>query len=388
MIKGQPTKHVGIYKLPTGEWLVRKQVKDPATGKYRDTSRKLPAEMPIEEALSEQAKLGTSLSRTAPAAGGKRFLEYALETIEHRKDTGRIESPATDEKYGIFLQKHLVRWHDFYLSQITRDEVKKWHGTLGKLVRDKKYTPSSVNSIWSFFRSIVVDASADYNLPDPTLRLGLIVNSGHKIYTLAEPNSLRPEELPAFFRAAWKYERDHYAMLALGLLTGRRPSELRPLRHRGRNTDLNWETGELQIRRSQTIGEALEFTKTKKDVGAWLPTSLLDILRRHVGDLCGHRAESDLLFPGFTGTAPYVCKWVLRKPLANICEKAGIKKHITPRFMRRTYNDLCRKAKVSDTVARAMSGHATVEMREWYSTLGDNEGRQALSRMVTVAGIS
>jgi hypothetical protein len=50
-------------------------------------------------------------------------------------------------------------------------------------------------------------------------------------------------------------------------------------------------------------------------------------------------------------------------------EKAGIKKRLTARFMRRTFQDLGRQARVHDFVVRAISGHATSAMQERYSSV-------------------
>jgi integrase len=253
-------------------------------------------------------------------------------------------------------------------------------------VKAGKYSPNTVNYWWAFFKMVMREACIEFDLKDPTRGFPNITNGGYRVYTLEEPNSLTIEELPGFFDMARKHERTHYAMLALGVLTGRRPCELRPLRWRGKDPDLNWETGALVIRRSQTLGEPMESTKQKREVGAWLSPQMMEILRRHVVEIRGFRKSSDLLFPGFR--SEYLSPVALQKPIRHICRLAGIKKRITPTgAMRRTYQDLCRQASVSDTVQRAMSGHATIEMKEWYSTLGEVEGRTALVRMASIAGI-
>jgi hypothetical protein len=50
---------------------------------------------------------------------------------------------------------------------------------------------------------------------------------------------------------------------------------------------------------------------------------------------------------------------VLAKPIVAIADAAKIEKHLSPYFMRRTFQDLCRAAQVHDFVARSISGHAT-----------------------------
>ena len=74
-----------------------------------------------------------------------------------------------------------------------------------------------------------------------------------------------------------------FAMVALGFATGLRPSTLRPLRRGGPTPDINWETGVLQVRRSNTIGEeVMETTKTKRHQTIALPPELIDMLKWHV----------------------------------------------------------------------------------------------------------
>lgn len=47
----------------------------------------------------------------------------------------------------------------------------------------------------------------------------------------------------------------HFAMFFFMLVTGLRPSSVRPLRRRGAECDVDWKNGRLRVRRSHTIGE-------------------------------------------------------------------------------------------------------------------------------------
>ena len=67
-------------------------------------------------------------------------------------------------------------------------------------------------------------------------------------------------------------------------------------------------------------------------------------------------------------------------------EAAKITKHLSPYFMRRTFQDLCRAASVHDFVARSISGHATVEMQQHYSSVNGNEVRDGLAKVISLAG--
>jgi integrase len=66
---------------------------------------------------------------------------------------------------------------------------------------------------------------------------------------------------------------------------------------------------------------------------------------------------------------------------------------ITERFtvhgLRRTFNDLSRRAGVDAVVTRSLTGHVTEKMREHYSTVGLDEKRAAVAnvhRLVARAG--
>ena len=77
---------------------------------------------------------------------------------------------------------------------------------------------------------------------------------------------------------------------------------------------------------------------------------------------------------------------MLTKPIVAIAEKAEITKHLSPYFMRRTFQDLCRAAQVHDFVARSISGHATVEMQQRYSSVNGAEVRDGLAKVISLAG--
>jgi hypothetical protein len=71
----------------------------------------------------------------------------------------------------------------------------------------------------------------------------------------------------------------------------------------------------------------------------------------------GPMRESDLLFPSDTGG--YCASSCLAKPFDEVAKVIKLGKHLPPRAMRRSFQDLARAASVSDVVTRAISGHAT-----------------------------
>lgn len=93
---------------------------------------------------------------------------------------------------------------------------------------------------------------------------------------------------------------------------------------------------------------------------------------------------SDLLFPtedgGFRSTT---CLW---KPFEVVAKAIGLTKSITPRAMRRTFNDLSRQAGTIGLVTRAITGHETEEMQDQYSTVSPAEKRAAIARVIGLMG--
>jgi hypothetical protein len=103
--------------------------------------------------------------------------------------------------------------------------------------------------------------------------------------------------------------------------------------------------------------------------------------------------HSELLFPSEKGG--FRTHSVLDKPFQQVREAinerhekdpvkhpVSISYRVTPRAMRRTFQDLARAAEVKDLVARSISGHATEKMQHRYSTVSPEEQRNAVARLV------
>ncbi len=181
----------------------------------------------------------------------------------------------------------------------------------------------------------------------------------------------------------------HFAMTALAIVTGLRPSSLRPLRRSGPSADIKWDAKKLLVRRSHTRSErVMERTKVKGlRQTIHLPDDLVEILRWHVDTQLEtpEQKESDLLFPSVDGT--FRTPSVLNKPFALVAAEIGLEKKFTQRGCRRTFNDLARDAAVAGIVTRSISGHLTEAMQEHYSTVAPNEQREALARVFDLAGV-
>ncbi len=161
---------------------------------------------------------------------------------------------------------------------------------------------------------------------------------------------------------------------------------MRPLRRRGASADVLWDKGVVLARRSQTRGdEVREATKNSTRFRVTLPSDVMAILRWHVGRLpAGPMQGSDLLFPSDTGG--FRSPTVLDKPFKDICKHLSLGKRVTPKAMRRTFQDLARVAAVDGLVQRSICGHLSEEMTERYSSVAQAEVEAALGKVVSLAG--
>lgn len=378
----------GVWRRKEGGFVVRGRAVDPA-GRTRELVRPVEATSPDEARAMLRAEL-ERLRHPTPTETPKpktRFDAYATSLLARRVDDGTIRSAATRQKWGNVLEKHLYPVFGARpIEDLRRAEVLAWRDEVARKIKSGDYAPTTAND-WLALLRVVVGAYVDeYELGrDPTKGVADFDLSTHATYTDEEPNSLTPAEARRFLAAMCRAFPQHYAMTALGFATGLRPSSLRPLRRTGKEPDLDLTAGVLRIRRSQTLGdEVMRKTKTGLRQKLSLPAELVDVLRWHVARLPpGKQADSELLFPSVKGS--YRARSVLDKPFAAVAKAIALTKRLTPRGMRRTFQDLARAANVTDLVTRSISGHATEEMQQHYSTVPGEEQRGALAAVVSLA---
>jgi hypothetical protein len=138
--------------------------------------------------------------------------------------------------------------------------------------------------------------------------------------------------------------------------------------------------------RSQTCGdEVKEVTKNGTRFRLTLPPDLMTVLRWHVDKLpAGPMKDSELLFPSETGG--FRSQTLLGKPFDDVCRHLKLRKRVTPKGMRRTFQDLARQVGVEGLVQRTICGHLTEEMTERYSSVAQAEVQSALGKVVSLAG--
>ncbi len=379
----------GVWRKKEGGFVVRGKVTDPRTGKQHQVLKALDAATPLDARAwleAEQLRLreGTQV-RTLPT-----FSVYAISLGERKARDGSMKSAASRINFASILERHLLpTFGRLRVDEIRRADVLAWRGEVAKLLVEgkRKYSPNTINGWFAVLRSTLNAAVHEFELErNPVAGIEPFDVSEHPTYTHEEPNALEPAEGPAFLVKMRDLCPQHFAMVVLGFATGLRPSSLRPLRRSGPNADILWEEGVLLVRRSHTRkGEVMNTTKNKRRQRIALPPELIAILRQHVGELpSGPMRESELLFPngagGFRGPS------VLIQPFRLVRKALGITKRLTPRAMRRSFQDFARAVEIRDVVTRSISGHLTTEMQEHYSTPAETEQRSGLARVIDLAG--
>jgi integrase len=332
--------------------------------------------------------------RTRASANERlRYSDYVESLLRRKLATGKLATPSSRRGCIDTQQLHLLpAFGDCYLDAIKRIDIEEWKAMqAGSLVSrhggaPTRISPHTVNQRLRVLLSTLRAAVGELDLAyDPTHAVEPLDTSSDETFTEEEPNSLTVDELRAFMSEARVMYPQHFAMLALGVATGRRPSELRPLRRSGATPDILWNDGVMLVRQSQTLGGVVTKTKTGRRLRIPLPDDLMTILAWHVEQLpAGVMRESQLLFPSTTGH--WRSPTCLDKPIRRIAKAAGIKKHLSAKFMRRTFQDLGRAADVHDLVVRAISGHTTSHMQAHYSSVAPTEVREGLAKVVALAG--
>jgi integrase len=395
----------GVYRRKEGGFLVRGRAVDPKTGSTRQVVRSLPDLAEPEEA---RLWLKTELESIRKAASRptnkqpERFATYAASLLKEKVEKRQICSSKTEEKWLITL-RHLFGLKDdkgtrdvgikglgdIFVDKLTRSDIEAWRDSWEPRVNDGTYAPTTVNEWIAVLRVITKKMRADFSLPvDPCADVEDVSTKGHRTYTFEQPNSLGVDELSTFFEMAWEKYPQHFAVILLGSVTGLRPSSLYALRRSGDNADVKWDQGLLLVRRSRGIkGRVMEMTKTNHDQVIKLPDFVMSVLRWHVDKQLTTRdmERSELLFPSEVGG--FRSNSALTKPFGVIAKSMDLKKQISPKAMRRSFQDAMREAQVANVVVRSISGHLTDRMQQRYSTAQGHEQEDAIARIVDLTRV-
>jgi integrase len=402
----------GVWRRRDGGFRIRGRVKCPKTGRMHEINRALPDVNRADKAYRVLQSEIDALRQRLVAHALPTFADYAATVFERKVRRGQAGEPrrgvivsgAGREKWAKVLTLRLIpAFGAMPIDEVRRGPVQHWLDGIpiakGRRLRSGAvfdavgYQGRTVNTWLRVLRTILREASREFEIPMP--HLDDLDLPEPPPYTEEAPNSLRPEDVPRFLAAMRAFYPQHYAMTLLGIVTGLRPSSMRPLRRRGPDADIKWDESLLLVRRSQTRGdEVMEATKTGQRQAIVLPLNLVEVLRWHVDHLPeGVMTESDLLVPARRSRAAgasaepagFRSRSCLDKPFADVARRIGLRYRVSPKAMRRTFQDLARAANVHDLVTRAISGHATATMQRHYSTVANAEVQTSLARVIDLA---
>ncbi len=388
----------GIWGLKDGGYFLRTRVLDPRSGKFIEYQRVL-RETTLGEAVRAKYLLRSDAQDLA--VGRKLpptlWSSYAASLFEAKVNEGKILSAKGREKWATTLRRLIPALGHLYVDEMRTAHLVAWRNEVARWMRDGmpsirkrdagknvrvKLASATANGWISIVKVICGTMAKHFDLDrDPSA--GLEYFPVPRTYTREQPNALTPAQASAFLGKMRTLHPQHYAMVFLGFAIGARPSTLRPLRRKGPTPDLIADEGVLLLRRSHSLGkEIMDQTKTKRDQEIPLPTLVLWVLREHTASLEGEMAESEYLFPSIKGGLR--SRSVLDKPFRDVVKALEWTIKITPKGMRRTFQDLARRAQVHDLVTRAISGHATERMQQHYSTAQRDEMLSAVDRVVSL----
>lgn len=370
MQQGKPTDVPGLYRVDETTWILRVSVqRDGLTTQKRRTFRGTKAEAVRALALL-QAEVETRA--VAPERSATRTLgDWTPLWLKSLAEKGNASDAFVVTRQQYLKTFILPKFGHRDPAGIRPSEIDDWKdGLLEFRTEDgNPYAKGTLETVFGTMRLLMRFVTVKAELPrNPMTDVKFDLNGAKK----APKSTLTSVEVAALLRAAGRETPDIRAMLVLGFATGLRFCELSAVEV----SDFDWERGTLEIKRSQVGGVVGEVKTAATARLIYLPPEVIDVVRTHLEWLkTNNRVWGDVVFPSAVGSYRYPS--VLQEPLRRCCEAAGIPKRLTSHCLRKTTNNLVRKA-AGDTVARAMVGHATPEMTLLYSEVDRQEALAAL----------
>lgn len=392
------TKLPNVWERKDGGHLVRKRVVEQTTGKMREVRKVLPdadeatAYKWLQDEVARVRRGGTAAPKQKT-----RFSDFSVSLLERKVAQREIRSAKSQENWGHVLTFLIDGVHqegkvsvrglgEFFVDQLQAHHIDGWREDLARRITANEMSPHTANSRIAILKVIMKTAKRELRLPNlATEDLRRFDTSEHDTFTEEEPNSLTLDEVPVFLARLRQLYPQHYAMTYAGIALGLRPSSLRPMRRSGSTPDVLWDENILLVRRSQTVGEeVMNTTKTKRKQRTHVPPELTKVLRWHIETqlTTPEMQASELLFPSVTGS--FRAPTVLNKPFAEVSTEIGLGKKFTQKGMRRTFQDLARGAGLREEVQKRICGHITDEMKDRYSTVGEQEQRHAIAKVLVL----
>jgi integrase len=180
--------------------------------------------------------------------------------------------------------------------------------------------------------------------------------------------SLRPDEIPGFLLAMWTQNRFVAVMETARLSVGMRFAEGSAMKR----ADVDWETGEFDVKRGQVEGRIGPPKADKARLAAY-PASILEMLKKHVAEMDELKwpGHEEWLFPsrplGRRGKLPIWSYPAVHRVLTIAKTKSGVYTANATHLIRHTTSTLM-KGRIEDSVMRGVMGWASTAMQDNYGT--------------------
>jgi integrase len=369
--QARKTRYPGVYQVGPTTFRIRIVETDPLTRKTREVDRLVEGvSAPEASALRARWRAG---GEAAPAATRRTTVRaFARLWIESKAATvGR----GTAIRYADALEGHILPGlGDQVLEELRPADVQAWVNDItrpGARGAARSYSVETARGWFRVLRTMVRDAVVQLDLPrDPTARVTFPERP-----ELEERNALQPDELARFLREMEARYPDLYALTATLAFTGLRFCHASALRWE----DVDEAGGVLRVSRRAYRGDVAPVSRRKRAPRLVpLTPELAAILKEHRLRLVATQhpgVTSGWVFPGETGKPKM--STAIGKAWRACLAAAGIDERFTVHGLRRTFNDLARRAGVDGVVTRSLTGHVTERMTEHYSTVGEDERRGA-----------
>jgi integrase len=356
-----------MKQLGPKTWIVRVTITDPRTGKRKDVRRrcrgtKRDAERFRAELLAELED-DSPKTRQTLSAYARRWLEVKAGVV----------AETTAEIYLRDLEGHILpALGDVFVAELRPEDVRRFVAE-----QQASCASTSVRNRVALLRQLAADALADGHTD--RLFTARVTAPPARTYDEDEPNLFTAEQAAKVWTEIPVLWQPLYASLQW---CGLRWSEATALRWDA----IDREAGVLRVLRVNVKGKAFERTKSKRAKRPIpLPAELdvlLELHRRRLIALQNPGLVAGWVFP--TGEGKLHAGYPLLKVVRRAIARAKVDVDVTVHGLRRTFNDLTRKI-ASETVARAIVGHATQEMTSHYSVVRLDEKREAQTKVIAIS---
>lgn len=347
----------GLTKLKNGRWRARITWRD-AMGRRHDTDRVIKADSK-GQAMAERERIREELAGTGDEWTVAEAIAEWLPTMRTGTRLAReVHSRRFSELFG-----------KLKLSNVRTADVQRWIAGLECSDDTANNYRASILALYKFAR-----ARGRLRGEDPiarTIRRLTPRTNAQWLEELEGPTERRAlvgDELPRFFAALLEREPELYPLARCQLLLGCRWSEASALQWR----DVDWKTGIVTIRRSQSRNGEIGPPKGKRARTTALGPEGLAFLRGHRASMEreGWPGSDTWCFPRpMTGRPRRYDLWpypTAASRVRGVLEALGIDLACSTHAMRHSHVTLAR-ALESDAVLRETVGHTTGSLTERYT---------------------